>query len=147
MRQLSCGSGLSAYALALDPGDDVLQSLRNLLRTHDVRNGAVVSGIGTLDRCRMHMVTTTGMPPVEVFPEWNGVALELTSMQGIVASGEPHVHMTVSTPTGAIGGHLEEGCRVLYLAELTIVAFPSADLVRVPDAGGVGRLRYRGSPR
>lgn len=141
MRRISGGTEVSVHMLGLDPGEDLLLTLRRFLADEGIRNGAVVSGIGTFDRCRMHMVTTVGLPPVEVFPEWNGVALEVMSMQGVVASGEPHIHMTVSTPTGAIGGHLEEGCRILYLAEVVILSFPSADLVRLPDEAGIGRLQ------
>ncbi len=127
----------AAHVLQFDAGDDLLGGVHQFIEEAGVSNGVVVSGIGTLDRCRMHMVTTVGYPPVEVFPEWNGLPLELTSMQGVIANETPHIHMNVSDTRSAVGGHLEPGCRVLYLAEVVVLAFDSLELDRVPDANGV----------
>ena len=103
----------------------------------------MISGIGTLDECTMHMVTSSGMPPVEVFPRWDKVGLELVSMQGIIADGIPHIHMTISMATGAVGGHLEEGCRILYLGEMVVLELPGLDLTRVPTKGNIMKLTNR----
>jgi len=127
--------------ISLDPGEDVLGSLEAACRDHDIRDGVVLSGIGTLDRCRLHCVTTTGYPPQETYPEWRDEPLELVSMAGTIIGGAPHVHMTIANISGAWGGHLEPGSRVLYLAEIAIMKLSGPELRRAPDDSGVDRLR------
>lgn len=58
--------------------------------------------------------------------------------------GEPHIHITLSSPAkGAFGGHLENGCRVLYLAEVTIVKYSGPSLIRKLNSDGVSLLQAR----
>jgi uncharacterized protein len=126
--------------VSLDPGEDVLGSLEELCSDHDIRDGVVLSGIGTLDRCRLHCVTTVDYPPEETYPEWRDEPLELVSMAGIIIGGTPHVHVTIASTSGAWGGHLEPGSRVLYLAEIAIMKLSGPALRRTPDDRGVVRL-------
>lgn len=140
MEFYSSEAGVKTHVMALDPGDDVLQSLRAMIERAGIKNGAVVSGVGTLDYCRLHMVTTTGYPAVEVFPEWNDTALELVSMQGVIADGVPHIHTTVSDKQSAVSGHMEPGCRVLYLCEVVVLEFVDHPLTRVPNHKGVLKI-------
>ena len=106
--------------LRLEQGDYVLESIRKVLQETGITDGYVVSGIGTLDYCVLHMVTTTSYPPVECYPRWSDEPLELVSIDGIIANGEPHLHTVISDKDKAIGGHLEPGCRILYLGEIII---------------------------
>ena len=129
-----------ALVLSLDPGDDVLKSLVDACAAAGLRHGFVASGVGTLDRCRLHCVTTTQYPPVEHFPEWIDTPLELTGMSGVIVDGKPHIHATVADESQAWGGHLEPGCRVLYLAEVVLVELGQVELQRAADAQGVVRL-------
>jgi uncharacterized protein len=140
MRSFSAASAATTHIIRLDPGEDVLGTLHEYIKTSEIHTGAVVSGIGTLDRCRMHLVTTTDYPPQEIFPIWDGVPLELVAMQGVIADGEPHIHITVASPDGAFGGHLEPGCRVLYLSEIVVLEFVTHALTRSPDSHGVPHL-------
>jgi predicted DNA-binding protein with PD1-like motif len=127
--------------LSLDPGEDVLDAITQACRDHGIRDGVVLSGIGTLDRCRLHCVTTTGYPPEETYPEWHDEPIELVALAGTVIGGIPHVHATISNVSGAWGGHLEPGCRVLYLAEIAIARLSGPELQRSADDHGVVRLR------
>lgn len=141
MQSFSGSNAVKVHVIQLAAGDYLLESLRAFLKEKDIRDGAVISGIGTLDECTMHMVTTTGLPIVETYPRWEKVGLELVSMQGLIAYGFPHIHMTISTPTGAVGGHLEERCRILYLGEIVVLEFPGMALTRVAgDPSGVKTL-------
>jgi hypothetical protein len=65
--------------------------------------------------------------------------MEIIGVNGIIAAGEPHLHFTLSSPEGgAFGGHLENGCKVLYRAELTILKFGGRNpLARKPNREGV----------
>jgi uncharacterized protein len=130
-----------ALLVSLDPGDDLLEALAAACASHGLRDGVVVSGIGTLDRARLHCVTSIGYPPVEEYPEWLDEPLELVQVSGAIVSGHAHLHGTIATTAGAWGGHIEPGCRVLYLAEIVVLGLSAPSLVRAPDAHGVSRLR------
>ena len=128
------------HILGLDQGDYVLESICRLIKEKDIRQGIVLSGIGTLDRCVIHMVTTTGYPPVEHFASWEDQPLELPSIQGIIASGTPHLYIVISDREKAYGGHLEEGCRILYLGEVAILELDDNHMRRIPNEKGIMML-------
>lgn len=129
-----------AFVLRLDQGDYVLESINDLIKKEGINDAVVVSAIGTLDRCVLHMVTTTGYPPVEHFERWEDKPLELSSIDGIIADGKPHLHAVVADREKAYSGHLEEGCRVLYLAEIVIVELVGANLSRIYDKNHILKL-------
>ena len=68
---------------------------------------------------------------------------EILNAGGIIADGQPHIHMTLSSPKGAFGGHLENGCRILYLGELTIVKYLGQPLARKKNENGVALLQTK----
>ena len=131
------------HVLRLDQGEYLLESICEFIKKEKITNGVVLSGIGTLDRCVLHMVTTVSYPPVEHFEKWHDKPLELSSIQGLIADGSPHLHAVVSDKDKAYSGHLEEGCRVLYLAEISILQSNSANLARVPNEKNVKMLKKR----
>lgn len=133
----------NVLVVRLDPGDFVLESLWELVRNEGLNNAVVISGIGTLDKCVLHMVTTTGYPPKEYYRKWDGEPLELVSLSGIIADGEPHLHAVVSDTEKAYAGHLEKGCRVLYLAEIVVAEFEASGLTRAADERGIRRLKRK----
>lgn len=67
MEHFSVGRIGRVFIVRLDPGDYLLESLTELARRKGIKNAVVVSAIGTLDKCVLHMVETTGYPPVEYF--------------------------------------------------------------------------------
>ncbi len=133
------------FILRLDPGDFLLECINDFIKKENIREGYIASAIGTLDYCVMHMVMTTGYPPVEHFERWEDKPLELTSIDGIIADGTPHLHMVVSDHQKAYSGHLEPGCRVLYLAEIVIVELEPSGLRRVRNEKGILELTRAGS--
>jgi predicted DNA-binding protein with PD1-like motif len=141
MEYFAAGSVGRVFVLSLSQGDLLLESVRELIARERIQSAAIVSGIGTLDRCTLHMVTTTGYPPVEHFETWSDTPLELASMSGYVASGEAHLHAVVADARGAQGGHVEENCRVLYLAEIVVAELLGPQLRRMPDTKGIRKLQ------
>jgi len=129
-----------SFILSLDQGDDLLESIRELIQKEDIRDGVVISGIGTLDYCTLHMVMTTGYPVVEHFEKWEDKPLELASINGIIADGVPHLHIVVSDDEKAYAGHLEPGCRILYLGEVVILELKGMELKRVKNVKGINKL-------
>ena len=78
------GSGIEVHVLALHPGEYVMESVKALIEEKGIRNGAVVSGMGTLDYCKMHMGGREGI----VMQTWDDTPLEFTGMQGVIADGK-----------------------------------------------------------
>jgi len=131
------------FVLRLDPGDYLLESIESLVQKESISDAVVVSAIGTLDQYRVHWVTTTGFPPENHFEHWKDKPLELASVGGVIANGEPHLHIVVSDSEKAYSGHLEKGCRVLYLAEMVIIELRSLNLSREYDKNHIVRLTGR----
>jgi uncharacterized protein len=128
------------FAIRLDGGDDLLDCLMDFIKKEGIKDAFVASAIGTLDRCVLHMVMTTGYPPVEHYERWEDKPLEISSISGIFADGNPHLHMVVSDHEKAYSGHLHQGCRILYLAEIVIVELVPAGLKRVRSEQGILQL-------
>jgi len=75
---------------------------------------------------------TTGFPPKNGFEHWKDKPLELAHIGGVIANGEPHLHIIVSDSEKAYAGHLEEDCRVLYLAEIVIIEIKDLNFKKNP---------------
>lgn len=129
--------------IRLDAGDLLLESIGQVIREADIRDGVVVSGIGTLSDARIHMVTTTSFPAVELFREWKDVPLELSSLSGIIADYMPHLHMVFSDVHKTYSGHLEPGCQTLYLCEIVIEEFENLSLQRRKNKLGIMELEEK----
>ena len=130
--------------LRLDQGDYVLESILEVLKKTGITDGYVVSGIGTLDYCVLHMVTTTGYPPVEYYPKWRDEPLELVSIDGIIANGQPHLHTVISNKEKVFAGHMEPGCRILYLGEIVIQEIKGQALERNKNSRNISELAQKG---
>ena len=105
------------HVLRVDPGEDVLESVRRFLKESNVRQAVVLAGYGTLAAYHLHWVTHNRIPTDQCFGRGEG-GIEVLSMNGLVVEGEPHIHVTLSTPEGAFGAHLEPGCIAYVLCEV-----------------------------
>ena len=126
--------------LRLDQGDDVLDCVNQAIKENQIQDGYIASGIGTLDECVLHMVMTTGYPPVEFFARWQDKPLEVASISGIIADGFPHLHTVISDHEKAYAGHLERGCRILYLGEVVIQEILGQSLTRQRNEKQINEL-------
>ena len=124
----------------LDQGDDVHACMVKAIETYGIKDGYIASGIGTLDKCVLHMVMTTSYPPVEYFAKWEDIPLELVSISGVIADGFPHMHTVISTEKMAVAGHLEPGCRILYLGEVVIQEIIGQELTRTKNDKNINEL-------
>lgn len=121
--------GSKFWIVRLDPGEDVLISLKNFIKEKGINQGMIVMGYGTFSKISMHWVTHNRFPPSNRFSDWEG-GIELMSMNGMIVEGKPHIHCTVSTPGGAFGGHLEEGCICYVLCEIGIVELEGVQMTK-----------------
>lgn len=130
----------------LDRGDMALESIKRACEEHDVDTGAVISGIGTFTGLNIHYVNRTDMPDEQedrnVDLKLEG-AWEVTDVGGVIADGEPHLHVTAFDGERTVGGHLEEGCEVNVLGEFTIRKIDDLSLTRRPGEHSVSQLTER----
>lgn len=105
------------HILRVDPGEDVLKSIQRFLQEANIRQAVVLGGYGTLAAYHLHWVTHNRIPTDNAFGQGEG-GIEILSMNGLVVDGEPHIHVALSTPDGAFGGHLEPGCIAYVLCEV-----------------------------
>lgn len=131
------------FILRLDRGDDVLESIGELIKKEGIKDAVVVSGIGSLDQCVIHMVTGTEVPYPEYYKQWSDQPLELASLSGLIIDGQPHLHTVISDTVSACAGHMEKGCRILCLGEIVITELKNLNLARVPNVPlGVSQLKH-----
>ena len=111
----------------LNPGEDVLLSLRAAVQESGITHGLILSGVGSLDRYHVHVVKTTNMPPGDVFFAGEG-PFDILTLTGAILDGRVHAHITFSNTEKALGGHLEEGCQVLTFSVVTLAETDGVDL-------------------
>ena len=120
----------SVVVVALRYGDLLLESLREVARKADIHTGVVLTGIGSLNKGHIHTVVSNEYPPTDEFI-WLDGPLEIASFGGIIADYEPHVHISLMTlEREYLGGHIEEGCSILALSEISILRLPELRLGR-----------------
>lgn len=125
--------------LHLGKGEDVLETVQQEIERLQLKNGILVSAIGSLRKAKIHAITTLeDLPTNEYFTFENPI--ELGCAQGLIIDGVPHFHLTVSEPGAVYTGHMESGCEVQYLAELAILELPQLSLTRKNDAFGISYL-------
>jgi len=137
------------HILRIDPGEDLLLSVRKFLAESGLRQAVVMSGYGTLAAYSLHWVEHNHIPTNNLFRKGEG-GIEILAMNGLVVDGKPHIHMALSNPDGAFGGHLEEGSIAYVLCEIFFAEVRGSDLnyQRVPVAvenmgsGEISRLMF-----
>lgn len=137
------------HILRVDPGEDVLGSVRRFLKEANIWQAVILGGYGTLAAYHLHWVTHNRIPTENAFGRGEG-GIEILAMNGLVVDGEPHIHVALSTPDGAFGGHLEPGCTAYVLCEVFFAEVEGVTLSRqrVPVAvegmgeGEISRLVF-----
>ncbi len=62
MQCFDAGQVLRSAIVRFDYGDLLLEGIQEVIKSEGIETGYVTGGIGTFDRCRMHMINTTGFP-------------------------------------------------------------------------------------
>lgn len=129
------------HILRIDPGEDVLRSVQSFLEEKGVHQAIVLGGYGTLAASHLHWVKDNKIPAREVFGREEG-GIEILSMNGLVVDSQAHIHVTLSTPEGAYGGHLENECIAYVLCEVFLGEVAGSKLSRERvevDVEGMGK--------
>ena len=115
-------------------GDYVIEELRQMFEREGIDAALITSGIGSLDICKLHTITNTGLPPQERYVTLEG-PIEVGSLQGSVAGGEPHIHVVVHdvAQDELHVGHLEDGSRCCFRLEMGLIVLEGVRTKRVVD--------------
>jgi hypothetical protein len=133
MKVIESGGRPRFYAIGLGPDELLLESIKEAIGKYDIRNGAVLCGVGTLKRCRLHYVNTSAFPPENKFYTIEE-PLEIVSISGLIADYEPHIHISAGCRDNRSWvGHLEDGSVVLYLAEMMVTKMDDLKMKRRTD--------------
>ena len=137
------------HILRVDPGEDILESVENFIAQSDLKQAVVLGGYGTMAAYHLHWVAHNRIPADNMFRKGEG-GIEILAMNGLVVDGKPHIHITLSNPEGAFGGHLEPGCIAYVVCELFFGEVDGITLTRqhVPVSvegmgdGSISRLMF-----
>lgn len=137
------------HILRVDPGEDILLAVRQFIQQSGLHQAVVMSGYGTMAAYHLHWVTHNHIPTQNLFRKGEG-GIEILAMNGLVVDNKPHIHVALSMPEGAFGGHLEEGCIAYVLCEIFFAEVSGTHLSyrRVPvsvegmGAGEISQLTF-----
>jgi uncharacterized protein len=128
------------FRVVLDRDALLLESIVEVIKQKGIQDGHVMVTAGSVQECTYHYVVSTAQKPKDVYKTVKE-PMEILNGGGIIADGLPHLHIALSSPgKGAFGGHLENGCKILYLGEVTIVKYSGEALTRKPNQNGIGIL-------
>lgn len=131
------------YRILLDRDALLLESIVDVIKEKNIQDGEVLVTAGSVQECTYHYVTSTAAKAKNGYKTVKG-PIEILNAGGIIAAGEPHIHITLSSlGKKAFGGHLEKGCRVLYLGEVTILKYSGPALIRKDNENGISLLEAK----
>lgn len=122
--------------LHLQKGEDVLESITAAARDLGIRTAIVTSCVGSLRQAVYHRVQTLDDDAQNAFFTISK-PIEIGAVQGMIIDGVPHLHISFADLDRAYCGHMEPGCEVLYLVEVSILELQDADYVRRTDDHGI----------
>jgi predicted DNA-binding protein with PD1-like motif len=101
---------------------DLLRGMEKLVTQQKIRNGVILSGIGSLRGYRVHSVSSRDLPPSDSYVAAPNAPANLNGMNGYIVDGDIHAHVTLAVNQGrdTVSGHLEQGCEVLTYAIVTV---------------------------
>lgn len=112
---------------------DLLAGLQRMVKQENIRNGVILSAIGSVRSYQLHQVSNRTLPSHDTFEKDPTGAADLVSMNGYVIEGKLHPHITLATPDRVIAGHLEPGTEVFTFAIVTIGVMNDVDFHRLDD--------------
>lgn len=125
--RIESGTVKRMHVIHLNPGDDVLVSLRAAVAKLNIKHAAILGAIGSVTSYHFHVVSSPDLPPDELYPKGEG-AYDIATMTGFIFDGRVHCHIIFSDEKIAFGGHLEEGCRVLTFNVVSIAELDEMDI-------------------
>ncbi len=142
VRQVAEGNIKRVFAFRLTPGMDVVEGIVSLCEKNGIKNGIILSALGSLDGARFY-------DPVEL-PDKKAKygysdpiilegPIELLSLSGMICHGEndeilTHFHFSLSDQNGrGYGGHVIEGNKVLITVDVVLSELEGINMGRKYD--------------
>lgn len=142
MKTYTTNTNGKIIVIHLGEGELILESIQKELQRLNIQNGILLSAIGSLRRASLHIITNTEKHSVNKYITIEK-PIELGSAQGLILNGEPHLHLVISEPDGMYAGHMEPGCEVQYLAEISILELSDDSLTRELDNFGISYITQK----
>mmetsp|Transcript_32409 Transcript_32409/g.52220 ORF Transcript_32409/g.52220 Transcript_32409/m.52220 type:complete len:149 (+) Transcript_32409:13-459(+) len=122
------------HVMRLLPGDDLLLSIREFVKTQALGAAFIITCVGSVGHCRLR-------PAGVATPKtWDDRKFEIVSLTGTMecnddsSEASEHLHMSVSDhDCNVFGGHVVEGCIVRTTAEIVIGVGEGMALSRALD--------------
>ena len=122
--------------IRLEKGDLLRESITLVAQQEGIENAVIISGIATFDKTHLQMTTTLGYP-IEYCVHYFHEPMELASLDGTIINSELHIHGVIGNAEHTWAGHLLDGCRILYLAEIVVQELSCNNLIRKANENGV----------
>lgn len=105
---------MKTICVRLHRGDDLMNSIRQLAKTHHIQAGVVLSAVGCISRGRLRDASGVNIQEISGH-------CEIVSLNGTVSQVRCHLHLALSKEDlSTIGGHLVEGCIINTTCELVV---------------------------
>jgi len=113
---------------------DLLAGLERMVKENHIRNGVILSAIGSVRNYQIHQVSNRTFPSKNMFEKDPTGPADIAGMNGFIMGGKLHPHITLARPDKAFAGHLEPGTEVFTFAIVTIGVLPDdLDLRKLDD--------------
>lgn len=108
---------MRAHTFRLKPGQDLFDSIEEVVKQNKIEAGCVLSSVGSLTHATLRLANR------DYYNEYEG-HFEIVSMTGTVSMHGSHIHVAISDGDGVTtGGHLVSGCKVYTTAEIVLAIF------------------------
>ena len=112
---------------------DLLQGIEKMVKKEHIKNGVILSGIGSVRGYHVHQVATRDFPSLDRHIRQPMAPADLVSMNGYIVRGNVHAHIVLGTGEKVVAGHLDPGTEVFTFAIVTVGVMNQTDLSRVDD--------------
>jgi predicted DNA-binding protein with PD1-like motif len=112
---------------------DLLAGLEKMVKQENIKNGVILSALGSVRGYQIHQVSNRTMPSQDTYEKNPTQPADIVSMNGYVINGRIHAHISLATPERTMAGHLEPGTDVFTFAVVTIGVMNDTDLGKVDD--------------
>jgi len=113
---------------------DLLAGLQEMIKQNHIRNGVILSAIGSVRGYQVHQVSNRTFPSKNMLEADPYQPADIAGMNGFIMNGKLHPHITLAVPDKAFGGHLEPGTSVFTFAIVTVGVLPdNLELSKLDD--------------
>lgn len=127
---------MHSLTFRLKPGQDLFDSIEEVLKENKIEAGCVLSSVGSLTHATLRLANRS------YYNEYVG-HFEIVSMTGTVSIHGSHLHVAISDGDDVTtGGHLVSGCKVYTTAEIVLAIFDDVVYKRelLPNDSGYEEL-------